>query len=169
MSHLPYMCHFRTIIHVWQEDPDGEGRTMWHPFAYESFDLVTWTDTFEFRCIKQYEKDKKDLSKYLDHPSNIQLVEGSDSYLNDKTLSSCDYGKEMIESGDIISRIIEDDIKPEGEKYFEIIGKFHFHSYQNYEGEWDGDDDVSELQFQEIAEEDVNNWAKKQGLTSRDN
>ena len=152
MSRLPYLCHFRSIIHTY----DG---------GHESFDLATWVEGFEFRNIKQYEKDKKDLSKYLDRAFNIGMVEGSQSYYNDGMISAADYGKECLENGDMIARIVEADIKPdENEHYYEIIGKFHFTSYQNYEGEWDSDDDLSDLKFQELALEDVEDWAKDHGL-----
>jgi hypothetical protein len=162
MSRLPYICNFRAIVHVWQEDPDGDGRTMWHPFAHEVFDLATWTDGFEFRSLKQYEKDKFDLSKYLN--SEIQMVEGEDSFRNDGMMSAVDYGKEIIENGDIIHSIIEGDIKPDGERYYEIIGKLHFHSYRGYDGEWDSEEDLSEIKFQELAQNDVYKWARSQGI-----
>jgi hypothetical protein len=152
MSRLPYLCHFRAIIHTF----DG---------THEDFDLSTWVDGFEFRSLKQFEKDKKDLSKYLDIVCNIKMVEGSHSYFNDRTTSAMDYGKECISEGDIIARIIESDIKPDDqEHYYEIIGKYHFHSYQNYEGEWDSDDDVTDVKFQELSKEDVDAWAKDQGI-----
>ena len=150
MSHLPYLCHFRTIIHTY------EG-------GHEDFELSTWVDTFEFRNIKDYEKYKANEIKYLD--SFIKKMEGSSGCYNDNFHSAIEYGKEMIECGDMISRIIECDIKPDSnEHYYEIIGKFHFHSYQTYEGEWDSDDDISDLKFQEISREDFEEWAKDQGI-----
>jgi hypothetical protein len=124
MSRLPYLCHFRAIVHTY------EG-------GNEVLDLSTWTDGFTFRSIKEYEKDKKeDLSDLLNHPSGIQILEGSQSYYNDGMTSATDYGKEILENGDMVSRIIEGDIKPDDEEhYYEIIGKLHYHSFQNYEGE----------------------------------
>ena len=152
MSRLPYLCHFRAIVHTYED-------------GHESFDLSTWVEGFEFRSLKQYEKDKKDLLKYLERPFNIGMEEGSRSYFNDGIASATEYGQECIKNGDMIARIIEDDIKPdENEHYYEIIGKYHFHSYQNYEGEWDSDDDLSDLKFQELAKEDVDAWARDNGI-----
>ena len=111
----------------------------------------------------EHQKHKASEIKYLD--SFIKNIEGSSGYYNDNLHSAIEYGKEMIQCGDIISRIIECDIKPDSnEHYYEITAKFHFHSYQTYEGEWDSDDDVSDLKFQELAEEDVEAWAKDQGI-----
>lgn len=156
MSRLPYLCHFRAIVHTW----DG---------GHESFDLSTWVEGFEFRSLKQFEKDKTDLSKWLGQPGDIKMVEGSHSYFNDRTISATDYGKECIGDGDIIDRIIESDIKPDDqEHYYEIIGKYHFHAYQNYEGEWDCDDEVTNVQFQELAKEDVDAWARDNGIKLND-
>ena len=152
MSNLPYLCNFRAIVHTYE-------------CGNEVLDLSTWTDGFTFRSTKQYEKDKNDLSKYLNHSSDIQILEGSQSYYNDGMTGATEYGKEILENGDMVSRIIEGDIKPDDEEhYYEIIGKLHYHSFQNYEGEWDGDDDVTEIRFQELSKEDVDAWAKDQGL-----
>jgi hypothetical protein len=152
MSRLPYICHFRAIVHTFED---------WN----EVFDVATWVDGFEMRSIKQYEKDKNDLSKYLNDSQSIQMIDGFQSYLNDNTMSAIDYGKEILDDSDMISRIIECDIEPDKEEhYYEIIGKLHYYSFQNYEGEWDSEDDVSDIQFQELAKEDVDKWAKNIGL-----
>jgi hypothetical protein len=146
MSKLPYLCHFRAIVHVWNnivEDVEDPGD--------EVLQLTTWVDSFEFRSKEQFEERKKILSLEDVH---------------DK-LYAKDYGKEIIDDSDIILGIIEKYIKPEGDKYYEIIGKIHLFSSQNYYGEWENEDDTSDVRIQEIIQEDVEQWAKKNGIKLR--
>lgn len=155
MSDLPYLCHFRIIIHIRKTDKYDDDETL---------EIQTWADyeDFMFRSKKQFEKDKKDLSYWLkqsEGSDKIKFSKGTHGYLK-TTLSNSEIGEDLLKDSDIIERIIEHDIKPKGDKYYEITGKLHFSSFQTYYGDWDCDEDVSNLKFQEIAEEDVQEWLK---------
>lgn len=152
MSRLPYLCNFRIILHTYERE-------------HEVFDISTWVEGFEFRSLQQFENDKNFLFKWLNHPGNIKMEEGLKRYINDKLISGSEYGKDIIESGNIIHHIIESYINPDDkDHYYEVIGKLYFASYQNHEGEWDSDDEVDDIIFQELSKEDVDAWAKDNGL-----
>jgi hypothetical protein len=155
MSDLPYLCHFRIIIHIWKTDKYDDDETL---------EIQTWTNSedFIFRGKKQFEKDQKDLLYWLKQSEGndkIKFSKGTLDYITN-TRPDEDTGYEHLNDSDLISRIIEGDIKVQGNKYYEITGKLHLSFAQDYWGEWDCEEDVSDLKFQEIAEEDVDEWLK---------
>ena len=160
MSDLPYLCHFRIIIHIWKTAKYDD---------VETLEIQTWTNSedFMFRNKKQFEKDQKKIlllgRTETKGDNKIKFLKGTLDYITN-TRPDEDTGYEHLKDSDIIQRIIDHDIKPEGDKYYEITGKLHFSSFPTYYGDWDSDEDVSDIKFQEIAEEDVDEWLKDNQL-----
>lgn len=149
MSKMPYICDFRFIIHVWdtEVDPLTQEVVEWTSPMHEDFMLETWRAGFNF--LSKEEKE------------NFQKIFTNRRERGDPIASEmADYGKESLANSDTISHIIEAYIKPKGEKFFEVTGKLHEHCYQDYEGDWDCETEVSDVEFQEVDEKDID-WLWK--------
>lgn len=156
---LPYLCDFRFFIHIWKTEEFDD-----HEVLY----LETSSNNFILRSKEKFEKDKSNLNGYLFNvsrglnlPENIKFSEGMHMYLNGGSLRAEEYGKELLSDGDLIQTIIKDDIKAEGDKYFEVSGTLHEFTSRDYWGEYDSDYEIENLNFQEVAEEDVKLYLKE--------
>jgi hypothetical protein len=141
-------------VHIWNNEEFNDSEVLL---------LETSSDRFILRSKEKYEKDKQVALKYLNLPGNIRFTEGSYVYINEKTMRAEEYGKEILQEGDLINSIINDDIKAEGDKYFEVSGTLHEYTSRcgEYGDEYDSETEIENLKFQEVAEEDVKNYLKE--------
>ena len=147
MSKLPYLCDFRFVIHVWitEKDPITKEEFDWSKPSYELFMEETWCKGFNF------------LPKKL--PSKVFMFDET-SRTNPIASRKAEYGMEILGNGELIDNIIEAylklKLKPNEEKYYEVVGKIHEYTWQCYEGDWDSECEVSAIKFQELDEKDIN-------------
>jgi hypothetical protein len=94
---LPYLSHFRVILHIWNTEEDG---TEWASPEHEVMYQEVWDDHFLLR------------SKLQKELHNLQF-----------SRSNTDYAKEILNNTDILDDLVSSEFKNEvGEKYFEVIG-----------------------------------------------
>lgn len=136
---MKYLCDFRMVLHVWDIDHDENGELIeWQPPAHEVLDLTTWKTGLLIPKI-----NSKPLSTLLEERWNASEYDSS-------------IGKDCIENSGFEDNVIKEYLGyTSGEKFYEIVGKYHCYSYQNWEGEWDFNDEITDVQWHEVAENDV--------------
>ena len=141
MSRFPYICDFRGILHVWDTDNHNKEKVWYGKPCVEVLHTEEWISDFLYLPKRMVQK--RVTGKV------ICLSEDPHKFRQ----SNSEYAKECMDESGIYDYIVETYIKPKGEdyeRYYEVMGKYHFHSYQNYEGEWDSDDEVSRVKWQEL-------------------
>jgi hypothetical protein len=142
MSNLPYLCDFRVVVHTWDFDVDQstQEKIEWEKSQIEILKVETWSHGFNF------------LSKT---GRTINFIMNQRDPSSPQRAINMEYGHELLNES-IVQDIVDSYVKPTGEKFFEIVGKLHeFTTGPNHEGEYDSETDVSEIEFQELLEEDI--------------
>jgi hypothetical protein len=148
MSDLPYLCDFRVIIHTWdfEFDRSTQEKIEWEKSQIEILKVETWSQGFNF--ISKTKRNTDFIMKSRDPASPLRL-------------SKAEYGNDIIRTDDILKSIVDDTIKPSGERFYEIIGKLYEYTHgPNHENEYDSETEVGDIEYQELEESDIS-WLFK--------
>jgi hypothetical protein len=153
---MKYTCDFRLILHVWLDNDK---------VSYEILDSGVWNNDFLFRskALAKQNKTFVDAKNKLPH---LFPLKGNNDYMNPRMFYADEHGNELLTNN--IESLIEADIKPAKESYWEVVGKIEDLTYQTYEGDYDSDTEFKDVKVQELDLDDVNAWAKEQGLKLKD-